>query len=595
MILQRMVFTTPMENTRSLCFQGEKVNFDGENLFIEKGGKVQLNTFYNLFSMKKWIRYTKVKNVIPVIEYCGKCQIDIYMYYNKDGKIKQTKSYSEVLESSKRNVYRLKKFNLTDDAVLGLEITALENTHIYNGHYETDSSVEQRNIELGICICTFKREEFVERNMKAMTAGILENPQALSYGHVKIIISDNAQSLNAKKIENENIEIVKNKNLGGVGGFTRAIMEHQYKNNKVTHFLLMDDDATIDPEAVERTYSFLSVLKPEYYEYLMGGSLMRKDSSLVQYERGAVWNNGQLLINGCDVNLGNTENAVLSEWENVSDYAAWCYCCIPKEHVVKNGLPLPIFIHMDDAEYGLRAQNKFMFINGVCVWHDAYGCKMPGTMEYYDVRNPAIVNAIHRPDYTAKEFKIFLLKQVSRNVGKYRYQYIDMNLKAAVDFLRGFERFYHLDTLKLQSELSKYNYQMEDAEKYIGYEGIKETDFDWYGVKVREDPKWMKILKSLCVNGYFLPAKKQKIKVSRPDPPVFELFRYKEVLYVDANRKALYVKRSFWQFIGAYIKLFKVFRLIDKRYAKVSKEYREKYYLLTEEKFWSNYLGVKLK
>ena len=129
-----------------------------------------------------------------------------------------------------------------------------------------------------------------------------------------------------------------------------------------------------------------------------------------------------------------------------------------------------------------------------------------------------------------------------------------MNLRAAVDFLRGFEWFYHLDTLKLQGELSKYNYQMEDAEKYLGYEGIEESDFEWYGVKVKEDPKWMKLLKALSVNGYFLPAKKQKIKVSRPDPPVFELFRYKEVLYVDANRKALHVKRSFWQFIGAYVK-----------------------------------------
>ena len=167
-----------------------------------------------------------------------------------------------------------------------------------------------------------------------------------------------------------------------------------------------------------------------------------------------------------------------------------------------------------------------------------------------------------------------------------------MNLRAAVDFLRGFEWFYHLDTLKLQGELSKYNYQMEDAEKYLGYEGIEESDFDWYGVKVKEDPKWLKVLKALSVNGYFLPAKKQKIKVSRPDPPVFELFRYKEVLYVDANRKALHVKRSFWQFIGAYVKLFKVCRLIDKRYAKVCKEYREKYHLLTKEKFWNDYLGL---
>lgn len=592
MILQKMVFTTPMEGTQALCFQGEKADVDGKILVIEKGGKVQLNTFYNLFSMKKWVKYTKAKSVNPVVEYSGKCRIDVYEFRYNDGKIRQKKVYTETLENDIKEVCRLKELELKEDAVLGLEIVALEDTRIYSGYYETQSSIESRDVELGICICTFKREEFVERNMKAMTEGILENPEALSYGRVRIIISDNAQSLEAEKIENERITIVKNRNLGGVGGFTRSMMEHLHGGNEITHFLLMDDDATIDPEAVERTYRFLTVLKPEYYEYLMGGSLMRKDSSLIQYERGAVWNNGQLLINGCDMDLGITDHAIMSEWEESSDYAAWCYCCIPREHILKNGLPLPIFIHMDDAEYGLRAEGKFMFLNGVCVWHDAYGCKMPGTMEYYDVRNPAIVNAIHRPDYTAKDFKIFLLKQVSRNVGKYRYQYIDMNLRAAVDFLRGFEWFYHLDTLKLQGELSKYNYQMEEAEKYLGYKGIEESDFDWYGVKVKEDPRWMKVLKALTVNGYFLPSKKQKIKVSRPDPPVFELFRYKEVLYVDANRKALHVKRSFWQFLGAYVKLFKVCRLIDKRYAKVCKEYREKYHLLTEEKFWNDYLGL---
>ena len=90
------------------------------------------------------------------------------------------------------------------------KIIALEDTRIYSGYYETQSSIESRDVELGICICTFKREEFVERNMKAMTEGILENPEALSYGRVQIIISDNAQSLEAEKIENERITIVIN-------------------------------------------------------------------------------------------------------------------------------------------------------------------------------------------------------------------------------------------------------------------------------------------------------------------------------------------------------------------------------------------------
>ena len=38
MILQKMVFTTPMEGTQALCFQGEKADVDGKILVIEKGG-----------------------------------------------------------------------------------------------------------------------------------------------------------------------------------------------------------------------------------------------------------------------------------------------------------------------------------------------------------------------------------------------------------------------------------------------------------------------------------------------------------------------------------------------------------------------------
>ena len=88
---------------------------------------------------------------------------------------------------------------------------------------------------------------------------------------------------------------------------------------------------------------------------------------------------------------------------------------------------------------------------------------LPGFLEYYDIRNLAITNAIHNPQYTAKEFKKMLFIQVSSNIGKYRYKYVDLNLKGAVDFLRGFKWFYNADTLKLHGELAKYNYQAQPS------------------------------------------------------------------------------------------------------------------------------------
>ena len=113
--------------------------------------------------------------------------------------------------------------------------------------------------------------------MNLLKEGILNNPAAEAYDHIKICISDNAGTLEPEKIENPEIHVVKNKNLGGVGGFTRTMLEYLNGEEKISHVLLMDDDAIILPETIERNYLFLKHLKKKYYNYVIGGALMRLD------------------------------------------------------------------------------------------------------------------------------------------------------------------------------------------------------------------------------------------------------------------------------------------------------------------------------
>ena len=51
------------------------------------------------------------------------------------------------------------------------------------------------------------------------------------------------------------------------------------------------------------------------------------------------------------------------------------------------------------------------------LWHEAFENKCPGTNEYYDIRNLAILNAIHDEKFTAKQFKKVLFKEISSNIG----------------------------------------------------------------------------------------------------------------------------------------------------------------------------------
>ena len=94
----------------------------------------------------------------------------------------------------------------------------------YSGTYQTTQSIVNRvNIAAGIC--TYRREEYIKRTLHLLTDAFLHNRDSLLYGNLKIFISDNGNTLNCDKIQEEFISCVYNKNAGGAGGFTRCMIE----------------------------------------------------------------------------------------------------------------------------------------------------------------------------------------------------------------------------------------------------------------------------------------------------------------------------------------------------------------------------------
>lgn len=590
MILQNIVLKAPEEKAMPLYYKSkqEKEN-KNDGIVLDENEILDLRTYFNIFSCAKWRKYTEINTVTLTLDFKGELNIQIWH-------LNAGKKYSKVMEifhtQNERGKKAVCEIPVFKEGALGLVICARsQETVFYGGCFETEKE-PTRSIQIGIGICTFRREEFVARNMEIIKNEILCNSNSQVSGHLKICISDNAGTLDKNNIENAYIKIVKNKNLGGVGGFTRTIIEHLDAGN-VSHILLMDDDAVISPESLERTYALLSFVSEKYYDYTIGGALLRLDRPLIQYENGADWNDGEIVAHNHDFDLSFLEYVLKNEEEILTEYTGWWYSCIPVSFINREGLPLPLFIHRDDIEYGLRAKTNFIFMNGICVWHEAFENKFPGFLEYYDVRNLAIVNAIHNPGYTANDFKKMLFIQVSSNIGKYRYKYVDLNLKGAVDFLKGFDWFYQLDTLQNHELLKKYNYDVEKAENYIGFQNLKKEDLIPDMDKEEQIPgKWEKIWKIATLNGHFFPAEKTRIKVVRPNPNIYELYRKNEVLFADNTGKILYVKRNRKELIEAYIKLFKVFRLIDKRYDKVSKTYRTGFSKMSDRKFWDCYLEL---
>lgn len=115
----------------------------------------------------------------------------------------------------------------------------------------------------------------------------------------------------------------------------------------------------------------------------------------VQQESGGSYQNGKIRSLHRGLDLREAENIWCNEKDERADYNAWWYCCIPISVIREKGFPLPVFLHCDDVEYGLRSGREPIRMNGICVWHDAFEQKRPSVNEYYDVRNALIVNGLY--------------------------------------------------------------------------------------------------------------------------------------------------------------------------------------------------------
>ncbi|MCM1157290.1 MAG: glycosyltransferase [Bacteroidales bacterium] len=604
MRLQRMVWTVPQAVDVKLCYrkrdsQGKLLHKKEQQITkmrLGKGECVSFDTYFNAFSIGKWRKYTKCTRYFVAVQGQGSFRYQLYgAVMGENGMECRCMDEREILlEEGKSVILDIPdtECRLCYPVFAGLQDDGMLSCVEYHG----ENPEGARDIYLAMDICTFKREPYLKRNLDMLQSEIIQNQDSLLFDRMEIFVSDNAGTLGKEMDGYAHVHITPNENVGGVGGFTRGMLEAmEFKGREAfTHVLIMDDDVVIEPSALEKTYSLLANLKENYYNATIGGGLLRENTPDVQFESGASWNRGKIIANHHHRNLVSFAEVVANETEEKVEYTGWWYTAVPMEEIRKRGLPIPLFIHRDDIEYGLRVgAGNFILLNGIAVWHEAFENKMPGATEYYDLRNLAIVNCIHYPDYTGRELKRFLTKWVTANIVRYRYEYVAMNLKGIEDFLKGIDWLKEQDGQALHRQILKMNYRGKKAEEYIGYRGITAEDIRWERLEQVHDRaigKAERIGKILSMNGYLFPAK--GILVARPHNNLYDLFRIGEVLYVDAAGNAVLLKRDRKKAGECFRRLNRMLKRIDCLFDEAKDGYRNRYQELTDIKFWKKYLKM---
>jgi galactofuranosylgalactofuranosylrhamnosyl-N-acetylglucosaminyl-diphospho-decaprenol beta-1,5/1,6-galactofuranosyltransferase len=117
-------------------------------------------------------------------------------------------------------------------------------------------------------------------------------------------------------------------------------------------------------------------------------------------------------------------------------------CLIPRAVFEEIGMPLPVFIKWDDAEYGLRAFAAgfpTVSLPGTAIWHLSWGDKDDASdwQAYFHIRNRLIAAALHSPhDHGGTMFRK-MLKVDLRFLITLQYSTIELHQMAYRDFLAG--------------------------------------------------------------------------------------------------------------------------------------------------------------
>lgn len=568
--------------------------------FHENESKQDFDSYFNLFYIEKHKKYTTMSSLQLVIELQGYNSITLM----HDREEIETKLLCE----KERKTYIFKfPYETYDKGVFWFRLEKAQNVHdmYIRGYYEgiTDS---KRKINIAVDICTYKREAYVLRNMKQIVSFFEQEEQMEVSKHLKFFLIDNGQTLQEHKEIQEliqgqsgKIQIIPNQNTGGSGGFTRGMQEAIYQKEKCefTHVLLMDDDAVFDTDVFVRIYGMLSILKDEYKDITIGGALWREDYPFIQYAFGEEYKSFKVINKHPMLDMRSYEECTqedicTTEYEH-EQYSGWWLCCYSLNVVREDNLPLPVFIHFDDIEYGLRnRKNGIVFLNGIGVWHRGFELDFHGWKEYYNVRNSLITMSIHEPEMSVWKIKLWFWRHLFGRL--ISYQYIDMQqgYMALIDFLKGEKWLRELDVEENHKKLHEFiktkmqwsqliELQLENREAIfaeIAVYGKKvslEQLYDYYKTKLDRASIWKKI----TLNGWLLFSKKGEKLITPLDTP-WKAYRYRRVvLYEPLNEKARAVRRQWGMFLKMIVWDIKIGIMLDSKYRKVARGFREKYSL----------------
>ena len=407
-------------------------------LIIPTGGLVTFDTYFNAFFENYWFGYTNLASVDLSVAIDGDCVVSLW---------RQTPNFDRYLVRRTQHAGKGQvDFHVNHDEELRaeagrlwFEIEALSDVTVRSAEWSSTDQ-PQRNVALGVVFCTFNREKYLQRILRALdqddrALDAIERLFVINQGRPftadEIVGPDSTGRLLTK------LTVIEQPNMGGCGGFTRGMYETATDPN-LTHFLLMDDDSRVNAESVARTAEFLGFCDENV---AVGGHMLNLHRPNRLFEAGAMLDDSTLQPTPIHHDTNLVEHNGLEPFlrSGVVTYNGWWMFAARASVLDEVGFPMPCFIRGDDMEFGMRLRSselRTVPVPGIAVWHEPFYLKLGGWQFFFEVRNRLAMAALNtHPDFTG--IRRDLRRVFMRDIAMCRYHSCKLMIEAIGAYIAG--------------------------------------------------------------------------------------------------------------------------------------------------------------
>lgn len=370
---------------------------------VPRGRRVSFATYFNAFPASYWQHWTSVRHIRLTVELSGKGTLLVYR--SNGAGIRQRIETHEVEGESTTDV-DLELTQYTDGGWIWFDVVADDEDVVLRGGRWTTEQEPVRGGKASIGITTYNKPDYCVATLQ----NLIDAPDVLDHVDRIFVVDQGDQRVDAreefpaiKQSLGETLQVITQPNLGGSGGFARAMLE-SLDRPESDFVQLLDDDVRIEPEALRRSivfgrYATTPTLVGGHMFDLLDRPKLHAWAEVID-EGPFMWRNLFQERMPHDFGLQNLRQNPMMHMRMDAHYNGWWMCLIPLEAVRKVGLSLPAFIKWDDAEYCLRAGRAgfpTVSLPGVALWHVSWLGKDDAIdwQAYFHARNRIVAGLLH--------------------------------------------------------------------------------------------------------------------------------------------------------------------------------------------------------